>query len=448
MRKIIAFVAALVFGTAFFASCSDDNKSSEASSDCAINSVVMGTLNRVYTTYLNGKDTSYNVTVTGSLYPLHIDQLRGMVFNSDSLPQGTDITKVALTTFSADGVVGYRLESGKDTLFSTSDSIDFTNPRLFTIYSADGSGKRSYTINIVVHNSDPEAFSWAQAAPVNADVAALEEMRILANDGTLYLWGKKGGKTVVLTRSAEGKADWTANEVSGVENLESKSVNLFDGKFVAIADGGFATSTDGKAWTIQKSAITPDRILAVSDRDVYVVAENKVYSSSDGTNWKEEAIDDDASTLPAEFVSSAVIPAANNAQIENIISLGYTDGKDEVWKKIEDTIYPEEDSWYHYLYNEDTPRTLPYLKGFNLVKYDGNLLAVGVANDTVRMYSSTDMARTWNHVTIKTTLPANIGTPAEVGAASDKDNNIWLVCSGTGVLWKGYLNRLKAVENK
>lgn len=82
------------------------------------------------------------------------------------------------------------------------------------------------------------------------------------------------------------------------------------------------------------------------------------------------------------------------------------------------------------------------------MKYDGNLLAVGVANDTVRMYSSTDMARTWNHVTIKTTLPANIGTPAEVGAASDKDNNIWLVCSGTGVLWKGYLNRLKAVENK
>ncbi len=408
----------------------------------------MGTLNRVYTTYLNGRDTSYNVTVTGSLYPLHIDQVNGLVFNSDSLPMGTDVSKVAFTTFSADGVVGYRLDSGKDSLYSTKDSIDFTKPRLFTIYSADGLGKRSYTVSVLVHNSDPEAFSWTQAAPVNADVAALENMRILANNDTLYLWGTKNGKNMVLKRPAESKSDWTANEVSGVENLENKSVNLFGGKFVAIANGGLATSTDGKTWTIQESAITPDRIFAVSDREVFVIAENKVYRSANCTSWTEETIDDNANTLPAEYVSSAVIPAANNAQIENIISLGYTDGKDEVWKKIEDTIYPEEDSWYHYLYNEDTPRTLPYLKGFNLVKYDGNLLALGVANDTVSMYSSTDMARSWTHVTMKTTLPANIGKPVEVGAASDGDNNIWLVCSGTGVLWKGYLNRLKAVENK
>jgi hypothetical protein len=32
--------------------------------------------------------------------------------------------------------------------------------------------------------------------------------------------------------------------------------------------------------------------------------------------------------------------------------------------------------------------------------------------------------------------------PTAVSAFSDKDNFIWLICSGTGEVWRGRLNRL------
>lgn len=444
MRKTIATVAALIFMTAFATSCSDDNNTSEKTSDCAINSVVMGTLNRLYTTLTaNGKDTAYNVTVQGNVYPLSIDQINRTVFNSDSLPTGTDITKVTLSTFSADGIVAYRLESGKDTLFSTKDSIDFTKPRIFTVYSSDGSCKRTYTFNITVHNSNPEAYSWIQAAPASTEVAALEDMQIAARNGKLYLWGTEDGKAKVLTRDTESKGGWTVYRISGVEGLNTQSVKTFKNKFVALAEDGLATSDDGITWNIETSAITPDRILAVSDREIFVTAGNKAYRSGNGTDWTEDAMDDNTEYLPNEYVCSAVLPAANNPQIENIVCVGYADRKNEMWKKVEDTLYPENEPWAHFPYNEDSPRTLPYLKGFRMFVYDSKLFGTGIDGNTLKVYSSNDMARTWQRETAATILPKNIGTPTEATATTDNGNNIWIACSGTGTLWKGYLNRLK-----
>ena len=211
MKKPIAFVVMSALALTFLASCGDDNKSSELSSDCAINAIVLGNLSRIYHTYLdNGKDTSYSITVPGAAYPLHIDQINRRIFNSDSLPVGTAVNKVYFTTFSADGIVSYRLESGKDTLYSIKDTLDFTSPRIFTIFASDGSGSRSYTIDIKIHNADPDAYSWVAASPADNDVAKLESMRMIAKDGQLYLWGSKNGTNVVMTRkTGEGVALWT-----------------------------------------------------------------------------------------------------------------------------------------------------------------------------------------------------------------------------------------------
>ena len=36
---------------------------------------------------------------------------------------------------------------------------------------------------------------------------------------------------------------------------------------------------------------------------------------------------------------------------------------------------------------------------------------------------------------------------AEIKLATGKENTIWLVCAGTGQMWRGYLNRLKTDNN-
>ncbi len=449
MKKPIAFVVMSALALTFLASCGDDNKSSELSSDCAINAIVLGNLSRIYHTYLdNGKDTSYSITVPGAAYPLHIDQINRRIFNSDSLPVGTAVNKVYFTTFSADGIVSYRLESGKDTLYSTKDTLDFTSPRIFTIYASDGSGSRSYTIDIKIHNADPDAYSWVAASPADNDVAKLESMRMIAKDGQLYLWGSKNGTNVVMTRkTGEGVALWTKKDISGTDGLQTKSINLFNGKFVAISESGLVESENGADWTETATSLVPDRILA-ADEELYITVSGKIYSSSDLKSWKEEKADNSPAFLPTENIYSAVLPAVNNPNIENIVCVGYLDGKTETWKKEINKVYPEDNAWSYYPTTEETPRTLPYLKGFNMMKYDGKLFCAGINGDTVNVYTSTDGARAWKKVKVPTMVPAQTGKPTEIFMTPDDDNHIWLVCSGTGTLWKGYLNRLKADKSE
>lgn len=449
MKKPIAFVVMSALALTFLASCGDDNKSSELSSDCAINAIVLGNLSRIYHTYLdNGKDTSYSITVPGAAYPLHIDQINRRIFNSDSLPVGTAVNKVYFTTFSADGIVSYRLESGKDTLYSTKDTLDFTSPRIFTIFASDGSGSRSYTIDIKIHNADPDAYSWVAASPADNDVAKLESMRMIAKDGQLYLWGSKNGTNVVMTRkTGEGVALWTKKDISGTDGLQTKSINLFNGKFVAISESGLVESENGADWTETATSLVPDRILA-ADEELYITVSGKIYSSSDLKSWKEEKADNSTAFLPTENIYSAVLPAVNNPNIENIVCVGYLDGKTETWKTEMNKVYPEDNAWSYYPTTEETPRTLPYLKGFNMMKYDGKLFCAGINGDTVNVYTSTDGARAWKKVKVPTMVPAQTGKPTEIFMTPDDDNHIWLVCSGTGTLWKGYLNRLKADKSE
>ena len=449
MKKPIAFVVMSALALTFLASCGDDNKSSELSSDCAINAIVLGNLSRIYHTYLdNGKDTSYSITVPGAAYPLHIDQINCRIFNSDSLPVGTAVNKVYFTTFSADGIVSYRLESGKDTLYSIKDTLDFTSPRIFTIFASDGSGSRSYTIDIKIHNADPDAYSWVAASPADNDVAKLESMRMIAKDGQLYLWGSKNGTNVVMTRkTGEGVALWTKKDISGTDGLQTKSINLFNGKFVAISESGLVESENGADWTETATSLVPDRILA-ADEELYITVSGKIYSSSDLKSWKEEKADNSTAFLPTENIYSAVLPAVNNPNIENIVCVGYLDGKTETWKKEMNKVYPEDNAWSYYPTTEETPRTLPYLKGFNMMKYDGKLFCAGINGDTVNVYTSADGARAWKKVKVPTMVPAQTGKPTEIFMTPDDDNHIWLVCSGTGTLWKGYLNRLKADKSE
>ena len=449
MKKPIAFVVMSALALTFLASCGDDNKSSELSSDCAINAIVLGNLSRIYHTYLdNGKDTSYSITVPGAAYPLHIDQINRRIFNSDSLPVGTAVNKVYFTTFSADGIVSYRLESGKDTLYSIKDTLDFTSPRIFTIFASDGSASRSYTIDIKIHNADPDAYSWVAASPADNDVAKLESMRMIAKDGQLYLWGSKNGTNVVMTRkTGEGVALWTKKDISGTDGLQTKSINLFNGKFVAISESGLVESENGADWTETATSLVPDRILA-ADEELYITVSGKIYSSSDLKSWKEEKADNSTAFLPTENIYSAVLPAVNNPNIENIVCVGYLDGKTETWKKEMNKVYPEDNAWSYYPTTEETPRTLPYLKGFNMMKYDGKLFCAGINGDTVNVYTSADGARAWKKVKVPTMVPAQTGKPTEIFMTPDDDNHIWLVCSGTGMLWKGYLNRLKADKSE
>ena len=100
-----------------------------------------------------------------------IDLNKGVIFNADSLPMGTDITKlvpVISYTSSASAVTltqsGGRYTGEIDYKTNPSDSVDFSGKVVLKITAEDKETTRSYSIKVNVHQCEPDSLVWDQLA--------------------------------------------------------------------------------------------------------------------------------------------------------------------------------------------------------------------------------------------------------------------------------------------
>ena len=403
IKKSFLTLATLLLVT-MFSGCSSDNEiTSGLTPDCAITAVTMGTLYRNYQTTLDdGRDTSYVITVPGSAFPMQIDQLKNEVYNTDSLPQGTMVDKIIFSTFTTDGSVLLRKLDGNDTLYSTKDTLDFTTPRKFTVYASDGSGSREYTVKVNVHQADPEAYTWIADGGTNVDIAAMSDMKMLVDNDMLYLWGKKDGTTVLMTRQDAENTQWMYSETTGAENIDLQSITRFNGTFFATCTDGLMKSADGKTWETVTANIVPLNLFGTSDTEIFASTAEGIYGSHDGSTWTACETDAPASLLPQASVVTARQPLITNSKIENIVAVGYIGTTSVVWKKEIDLTGVETNPWSYYPYTEENTKNLPYLQGLSMIKYENNLYAAGIRDGKVEIYESVDGARTWAVPDVKT----------------------------------------------
>ena len=140
----------LLAGLFLTASCLSGSEEATLYSDAAITSFSLGTLNRYVESVTDeGKDTIVTSTVTGSSYTFHIDQVNHRIYNTDSLPYGTDVKHVLvyLSTYNNSVALIQSIER-EDSLwyYSSTDSIDFSQPRKFIVWSSNGEGTSKYHI--------------------------------------------------------------------------------------------------------------------------------------------------------------------------------------------------------------------------------------------------------------------------------------------------------------
>lgn len=138
-----------------------------------------------------------NSKILSNLDSVHftIDQERGTIYNADSLPKGTDVTKLTANIVFASTVTraqfhvtdGQRMQ---DSTFnytsSTRDSIDFTGKVMLTLTAGSGQ-TRSYNIKVNVHQQEPDTLYFAQRArrdlpAVTGTVTAQRMVRIGEDD--------------------------------------------------------------------------------------------------------------------------------------------------------------------------------------------------------------------------------------------------------------------------
>ena len=163
MRKIKS-ICTLLAALVIMASCASSDTDVTLYGEAAITAFTLGKLKKYETKEDSEGNITTNVTTfTGSSYKFVIDQVERKIYNTDSLPVGTDAAHVLCTISTArNGVAMFKDLEEEDAwmIYSSIDSIDFTNPRTVRVVSSDGNGHTDYDVRVNVHKQKGDTIEW------------------------------------------------------------------------------------------------------------------------------------------------------------------------------------------------------------------------------------------------------------------------------------------------
>lgn len=442
------------------ASCAKSENETTLYSDAAITAFSLGNLTKCTTTIDDEGDITVTTTIyKGNSYKFTIDQVNREIYNNDSLPVGTDYEHILCSITTANnGIALFKDLKEEDTYYyyTASDSIDFSSPRTVRIMSSDGQGYTDYTIKVNVHKEDGNQFVWNELKS-SSEVERMKGMKALYHNDKIYLFGDLDDKTQIIRI----KDDNNWERIGKTMNFSSnawKNVTTMLGYFFLYDQNVLYVSTDGDQWTpASYQAEQPiKQLIGASTFELYALSmENKIMVSKDaGETW---AIDnnDKPSMLPSEDITIVNYPVYMAERCEQVIMIGNrpagtNDRYAAVWRKIVDfDDFKEGGSWSYMDLGSMEDYLLPRLTDYNLLCYKDGLLAFGKFPVTdleskpyLKIYQSRDNGITWKIKEKVYAFPEDMGNKETVTISSvvDKDNNIWLFCTGTGEVWKGRLN--------
>lgn len=463
-------IALLATGAMMMASClsnDDDITNITYYNDTAITSFSLGTLTRTY--LCNNGDTikkayeqttDSTTTVDASTYTFTIDQLKHEIYNTDSLPAGTDVRKAVCTVASKNsGIIAVR-RIDNDTLdfYRSTDSLDLSRPREFRVYSSDGTTYRKYTVSLRVHKELADSFKWSRQSFGDASITAgARNARLISGADRMLAVVSDDNSSTFLAKPASGSGEW---ESLGSNLNRTFSADAYKnvaalGEWIYLLDGGeLLKSKDCEIWQkVETDGTQLKQLAGASKSKLYALTAGGMASSADGTAWTEAKLDGGFTQLPEGRISLCTLPLRTNSDDARIVMAGNGNGADStamVWGKIEESGTAADDySWS--LYEGGEKLLLPDMEGLTVIRYDGKLLAIGgkgrggsSAQPYARLYESTDQGLTWRSSSLFT-LPADFSHEAEPGAvdmAADNENNIWLIDAKAGKAWKMRINRL------
>ena len=198
-----------------------------------------------------------------------IDLVKGLIFNADSLPCGTKVTKLIPVITMLETASKVELEvkraDGTDTTYNyltnSTDSIDFTNPVTLRVVSYDGLNEMKYTINVNVHKLVSDSLTWPKEykSELPTALSAPTAQRTTLMNGTYYCLTAGGGEycmasyvpdNAVTNAPAMNVGDWSKKSVTFAFTPQVESfTSTDDAMYILDESGNLFTSADGEAWT-------------------------------------------------------------------------------------------------------------------------------------------------------------------------------------------------------
>lgn len=396
-------VAGVMAASAFLSSClGNDYGDIEYPSESSIKSFSVGTLHQTfYGKDSNGNDSVYVDTVSYADVPFTIDQINRRIYNKDSLPKEVDITRV-VTSISADNAVYYE-KNGKDTIWSSADSLDFTNNITLKVmaYSKIQNNfvfGEPYTVTLNVHKLNPDSLVWKHFGDKKFENnSILTEQKAIYNNEEIYVFGKTANGEFKVNKASVTRGNITSDweEVAiNTTDVNIYSATAFNGKIYYIANDELYTLENQGTKVGNLTGLT--NILCVSNNNlmVYKKAENEIVSiDSEGNELSEEKSKFVSGYDLKERLSAISTPSLHNSSLwRTIVMTNDNDGTVETDTTANVFSYISSDTeWVKYQPNN--PTTCPNQENISMISYDGKLFAYGEKFDY--FYSSTDNGLNW-----------------------------------------------------
>lgn len=317
MNRNLTRLCALTVGALMLVSCLGSDNDTTVYGDAAITGFTLGSLNRyVHTTSTKtGNDTIVKSTVTGSAYKMNIDHFGQHIYNQTRLPVGTDLRHVVCTITAKNGGMIAIQSMTSDSLqwYSSTDSIDFSQPRTLRVYSTDGTAWHDYVVELNISTTKDSDLDWT-LVNTSADWAGWEtDHRLVAQ-----------GDTVSLE---------TVDTIVGTSTYE---------RYMLDEDGRLLCQRDG----IWKEEVLDDDISLLPQNDKAVCV-----------SWPY------ATAANADYVLMAGIPRQSDVNVMR------------VWRKI--CLSDGSGHWTYMPFDVSNLYPLPRQEWLSMVYYDGAVLAVG-----------------------------------------------------------------------
>lgn len=256
IKKLGTYISIALAMSAGLTACNDDSNSSIAAEDTGYTSETM---------YSSTAITSFNLKANNKVLAnldsifFTIDLENGKIFNADSLPYGTDISKL-IPNIGTSGSSKIELlirnsSVMKDTTITYSssmrDSIDFAAGGVIArVTSLNEQYTQQYSIKVNVHKVKSDSLVWDRLAwqqiPGNP-----ENQRTLLHGDKVYTFitGTDGSCHIAAMDNPFEAIELTSTATLPA-GLDIRSIVSNDDAFFALDhNGAMYTSTDGKSWS-------------------------------------------------------------------------------------------------------------------------------------------------------------------------------------------------------
>lgn len=454
--RLLNIITCLFITACVATSCLDDEEYDyEYSADASITAFSIGDIETEYQATVDGKDTTLTATVTGTNYPFVIDQNQGLIYNVDSLPVGTDVSKV-VPEISADGYVFIVAET--DSIWEEGDSLDFRQPIQFKVMSMQGTYGRTYTAKVNVHQQDPNEMVWTRfESNFNAEIKAQKAVYF---NRQIVVFAEQENQVAVTMASQDNGNQWTALQTIDIPvKADYSSVIVWGESLYILAENELYQSTDGLHWTsagseLRLSALTAAIASGNEKKLTGVTTDNLYAESNDGSTWTTYA------AMPEDFAqgvySYASYPLATNDALHRIVLMGQNDVEEDsvniVWSQL-----ATEHEWTP-LSMEENNHECPNMENAGMIHYNGLLYAFGGPGKNgssveafAHFYVSNDNGIGWDKVTEDVLFPEDFTSlynqaGGHYSFAIDDNHFVWFMWGNTGEVWRGRINKLGFVN--